>query len=72
MQIDGEVAVVTGATSGIGLATAERLAHAGAYVVLGDINLEKGKEAAQQIINNGGNAEFLSLDVTESPFHRSI
>ena len=66
MRIDGKVAVVTGAASGIGFATAEGLAKAGAHVFLGDINADKGKQAAQRICDNQGSAEFLELDVTDS------
>lgn len=65
MRIDGKVAVVTGAASGIGLATAEILAAAGAHVFLGDVNVDKGKEAAQRLRDDGKSAEFLDLDVTD-------
>ena len=65
MRLDGKTAVVTGAASGIGRATAETLAAAGAHVVLGDIAEAKGEEAAQAIRAAGGSAEFLRLDVTD-------
>ena len=42
MKLNGKVAVVTGAASGIGLATAQALALAGARVFLGDINVDAG------------------------------
>ena len=41
MRLDGKTAVVTGAASGIGRATATTLAQAGAHVLLGDIDEEK-------------------------------
>jgi 2-hydroxycyclohexanecarboxyl-CoA dehydrogenase len=65
MRLDGKTAVVTGAASGIGRATAETLATAGAHVLLGDISEAKGEEAAQAIRAAGGGADFLRLDVTE-------
>jgi 2-hydroxycyclohexanecarboxyl-CoA dehydrogenase len=65
MRLDGKTAVVTGAASGIGRATAETLAAAGAHVVLGDIAETKGEEAAQAIRGAGGGAEFFKLDVTD-------
>jgi 2-hydroxycyclohexanecarboxyl-CoA dehydrogenase len=65
MRLDGKTAVITGAASGIGRATAETLAKAGAYAVLGDIAEDKGNEAAEAIRSSGGRAEFLRLDVTD-------
>lgn len=65
MRVDGKTAVITGAASGIGRATAEALAAAGAYVVLGDIAEDKGTEAAEAIRANGAGADFVRLDVTD-------
>jgi 2-hydroxycyclohexanecarboxyl-CoA dehydrogenase len=65
MRLDGKTAVVTGAASGIGRATAETLAAAGAQVVLGDIAEEQGKAVAAAIGAAGGAAEFERLDVTD-------
>ncbi len=65
MRIDGKTAVITGAASGIGRATAEALAAAGAQVVLGDIAEEQGNAAAAAIRAAGGAAEFERLDVTD-------
>jgi 2-hydroxycyclohexanecarboxyl-CoA dehydrogenase len=65
MRLDGKTAVVTGAASGIGRATAETLATAGAHVLLGDIAEAQGEQAAQAIRAAGGKADFLRLDVTE-------
>jgi 2-hydroxycyclohexanecarboxyl-CoA dehydrogenase len=64
MTFDGKVAIVTGAASGIGLATATGLFEAGATVYLADINAADGAAAAQQL-RGRGKATFLRLDVTD-------
>ena len=61
MRIDGSVAVITGGASGLGLATAKRLAKAGAQVVLLDLPTAPGPEAVESI---GDAAEFAAGDVT--------
>ena len=65
MRIDGKTAVITGAASGIGRATAETLAQAGAHVLLGDIALEAGEQSAAAIRAKGFGADFIRLDVTD-------
>lgn len=65
MQLNGKTAVVTGAASGIGRATAQRLAEAGAHVLLGDIAVEAGEQAAAAIRADGYGADFMRLDVTD-------
>ena len=65
MKLNDKIAIITGAASGIGLATAQGLARAGATVILGDISEDKGKEEAKAIREAGGKAEFVRLDVTD-------
>ena len=65
MRFDGKTAVVTGAASGIGRATAEAFALAGARVVLGDINEEAGEAVAGALAVRGAEVEYLRVDVTD-------
>jgi len=60
MELNGTSAIVTGAASGLGEATARELARAGAYVVIADLNEDRGKEVAADI---GGH--FARTDVTD-------
>ena len=61
--LEGRVALVTGATSGIGEVTARRLATGGARVVLTGRRTELGEAIADDIVNTGGDAHFVTLDV---------
>jgi len=65
MKLNGKSAIVTGAASGIGLATAETLAEAGAVVVIADIARDKGEAAAVGIQKKGHKAEYVHLDITD-------
>lgn len=67
LGLHGRGAVVTGAASGIGLATATRLAEAGADVVVADLDATAAGAAAARITaNGGGRAVALRIDVTDS------
>ncbi|WP_431038286.1 SDR family NAD(P)-dependent oxidoreductase [Streptomyces sp. P6-2-1] len=61
-----KVAVVTGAASGIGAATARRLADEGAAVVLADVAEAAGEHVAAAIREGGGRAAFVGADVSEA------
>ncbi|WP_328431086.1 SDR family NAD(P)-dependent oxidoreductase [Streptomyces sp. NBC_00453] len=62
-RFTGRTAVVTGAASGIGAATAARLAEEGAAVVLTDVAAEQGEAVAERIGKDGGRARFVAADV---------
>lgn len=66
-QADSRIAVVTGASSGIGAATAERLAAAGYHVVLAARRADRLAEVASRIAEAGGSAQVSVLDVTDRP-----
>jgi NAD(P)-dependent dehydrogenase (short-subunit alcohol dehydrogenase family) len=61
----GQVALVTGAASGMGLATARAFAHAGAAVTLADISEDALQEAVDEIKSAGGNAIGVPCDVSD-------
>lgn len=65
-RLDGLVAVVVGAGSGIGAAAARGLAAFGARVVCADVNLASAQATAAAIADAGGVAEAASVDVTDS------
>lgn len=64
-DLSGRVAVITGAASGIGEATSEVLAGAGATVVAADLNLEGAEATAEKIRAEGGKALAVATDVTK-------
>ena len=66
MSVENKVVVITGASSGIGEATAKLLASNGAAVVLGARRGERLQEISQEIINNGGKAAYRVTDVTDT------
>ena len=63
-RVQGKVALITGAASGIGRGCAKRLAEEGAHVVITDLQDEMGGEAVAEIEGAGGSAEYLHHDVT--------
>ncbi len=64
MSMKDKIAVVTGAASGIGRATAQALAEAGARVVVADVDAPGGEAAAAALRDAGWNALFLPVDMT--------
>ncbi|HEY8551107.1 MAG TPA: glucose 1-dehydrogenase [Vicinamibacterales bacterium] len=67
MRLDGRVAIVTGAASGIGRAIAFRFADAGATVLVADVAAEPAEAVAREIGLLGGRASAVVADVTQEP-----
>jgi NAD(P)-dependent dehydrogenase (short-subunit alcohol dehydrogenase family) len=65
MRLANKVAIVSGAASGMGAATARRFAREGAKVVIADMLADEGNAVAGSIKEAGGDATFLHLNVTE-------
>jgi len=63
LSLEGKVAVISGAASGIGKGTAKRLAEMGASVILLDIDEVKGRKTEEEIKSAGGKAQFFRCDV---------
>jgi NAD(P)-dependent dehydrogenase (short-subunit alcohol dehydrogenase family) len=66
MRLEGKVAIITGAASGIGVATALLFAKEGTKVVVADLNESGGNETVDQIRSDGGAAIFVRTDVTSA------
>ncbi|WP_340158060.1 SDR family NAD(P)-dependent oxidoreductase [uncultured Maribacter sp.] len=64
MSTEGKVAIITGATGGIGFAVAKRLGQDGYTVILNGIDDEAGAERIKELTAEGITAEYLGFDVT--------
>jgi NAD(P)-dependent dehydrogenase (short-subunit alcohol dehydrogenase family) len=72
-RLEGKVALVTGAASGLGAETARRLAREGASVLLTDVTVEAGQAVADEIAGAGGRAAFTAHEVTcESDWENAV
>ena len=65
-QLDGKVALITGAGSGIGRASALAFAREGAKVAVADIVVEGGEETVRMVKEAGGEAFFIKVDVANA------
>lgn len=65
-RLEGKVALITGAGSGIGRASALACAREGAKVMVADIIVAGGEETVQLIKNAGGEAAFIKVDVSQA------
>jgi short chain dehydrogenase len=64
-NFQGQVALVTGATMGMGLATARAFAESGAFVVLTDLDGDLATKEAERIVGEGGTAISVACDVAD-------
>ncbi len=64
-DLEGRVAVVTGAASGIGLGIAQVLAQEGAHVVVADLDPDAGERAVRELRSGGGDASAQCVDVVD-------
>lgn len=64
-RLAGKVALITGAGTGIGRATAKLFAQEGAKIVIAELNAQAGEQTAQMITQEGGEAIALPTDVTD-------
>jgi len=72
MNLQGKVAIITGAGAGIGRAIAKRFADEGALVAIGDINHANGQAVADAIVAAGGRAAAFEADVTKTDQIRAM
>jgi len=66
MKLTGKIAIVTGASQGIGRAITLRLAREGASLVIGDIDVEAAEKVAREVRNGGTEALVVKVDVTKA------
>src|SRR5580698_4687118 len=65
-------ALITGGTSGIGFATARKLAQLGIHTLVAGRNAERGKKAVEEIRAAGGKADFISSDLRDAASAREV
>lgn len=65
-NLDGSIAVVTGAAQGLGLGIVEQLARDGATTIIGDLQFEKAEEEAVRLRSDGLKVYAAHLDITDS------
>ncbi|MFD7475462.1 SDR family NAD(P)-dependent oxidoreductase [Streptomyces sp. NPDC059837] len=71
-SMQGKVALVTGATSGIGSATAEALAERGAHVLVAGRDSARGEDVVSAIQKRGGKADFVGADLRDTQGVRQL
>ncbi|MEZ4825321.1 MAG: SDR family oxidoreductase [Bacteroidia bacterium] len=71
-SLNGKTALITGAASGIGLAIATLFARQGAFVYLTDLNESAGNVAVSNIVQEGGRAKFIQLNVADAAASQTV
>lgn len=64
-DLEGRVAIVTGAAQGLGEAMAEALAGAGASIIIADVNIAEAKKAAEKLMSSGAKVMAKKVDVSK-------
>jgi NAD(P)-dependent dehydrogenase (short-subunit alcohol dehydrogenase family) len=64
-SLEGKIAIVTGSGNGIGRATANAMADAGARVIVSDVLVDDGRRTVKEITDRGGDAAFVAADVSQ-------
>lgn len=72
LLLENKVAIVTGASSGIGYASAKLFAKEGASIIIGARRAEKLHTLAEEIANDGGQVRVLAGDVTEEQYNIAL
>lgn len=71
-RLEGRIALITGGASGIGAATAHRLASEGARIIITDIQDEKGAHVVEEVRTTGGVIDYLHHDVADEAAWKKI
>lgn len=71
-SLAGRAILISGAGSGLGRAIARRLSRGGAHAVIGDVNVDGARETERLILDDGGAASCLRLDVTDVESVRAV
>src|SRR3954466_11184573 len=72
MSTNASTALITGGTSGIGRATAKKLARLGIHVIVVGRNVERGDKTIAEIRAAGGKADFISSDLHDAASARAV
>jgi NAD(P)-dependent dehydrogenase (short-subunit alcohol dehydrogenase family) len=72
MATDSLTALITGGTSGIGRATADKLAQLGIHVIVVGRNTERGEKTVAEVRAAGGKADFISSDLRDAASAREL
>lgn len=72
MNLNKQVAIVTGGASGFGAAIARRLSHSGAAVVVADLNTDGAQRMADELVAAGGRSIAVTCDVSQEADYRRM